>query len=393
MKISLFIGVVALGALGSAASAQPGTGFTITDQDTIFTQGVSPSGATGPTGAGATGAVFRVNGAAGFDHLFQNWWWYRVNGVDVREFAFANATGTVPGGNTATTTWTFANFTAALTYLVQDSGANAGRLGQAMSITNTTSAEISLALYNYTDFDLGGTAVADSAVVGPGPQTIRITDAGTFAEFECPGATAYGVTTFAGLRGTLADADIDNLNNTGLPFGPGDFTGAFQWNVILAPGETRIFGAEMRVNVAGNFGACCSPTMVCDILNPLVCAAQGGVYRGDNTVCSPNPCIVSMTGACCTSNCECVIVPETACIALQGVYRGDGTTCDPFACFPQPSCPCNFNGDDFLNSQDFFDFITAFFANEADYNCDTFVNSQDFFDFLSCFFTPPAGCS
>jgi hypothetical protein len=54
-------------------------------------------------------------------------------------------------------------------------------------------------------------------------------------------------------------------------------------------------------------------------------------------------------------------------------------------------CPGDFNNDDVLNSQDFFDFLTAFFAGAAaaDFNEDTVVNSQDFFDFLTAFF---AGC-
>ena len=54
-------------------------------------------------------------------------------------------------------------------------------------------------------------------------------------------------------------------------------------------------------------------------------------------------------------------------------------------------CAADFNDDTFVNSQDFFDFITAFFASEpsADFNNDTFINSQDFFDFLTAFF---AGC-
>jgi hypothetical protein len=56
-----------------------------------------------------------------------------------------------------------------------------------------------------------------------------------------------------------------------------------------------------------------------------------------------------------------------------------------------PACPADFNGDDTVNSQDFFDFLVAFFAllPSADFNDDGTVNSQDFFDFLVAFF---AGC-
>lgn len=52
-------------------------------------------------------------------------------------------------------------------------------------------------------------------------------------------------------------------------------------------------------------------------------------------------------------------------------------------------CPCDWNGDFVGNSQDFFDFLTAFFADDADYDHSGATTSQDFFDFLSCFF---AGC-
>ncbi|MBC7773593.1 MAG: DUF11 domain-containing protein, partial [Pyrinomonadaceae bacterium] len=52
-------------------------------------------------------------------------------------------------------------------------------------------------------------------------------------------------------------------------------------------------------------------------------------------------------------------------------------------------CPSDWNDDAQANSQDFFDFIVDFFADNADFNCDGVTNSQDFFDFLAAFFT---GC-
>lgn len=56
------------------------------------------------------------------------------------------------------------------------------------------------------------------------------------------------------------------------------------------------------------------------------------------------------------------------------------------------ACPCNWNNDAEVTSQDFFDFLTSFFDGNADINADGITSSQDFFDFLACFFAPPIGC-
>ncbi|MGE3109025.1 MAG: GC-type dockerin domain-anchored protein [Vicinamibacterales bacterium] len=69
---------------------------------------------------------------------------------------------------------------------------------------------------------------------------------------------------------------------------------------------------------------------------------------------------------------------------------------------PPTPCPADFNADGRINSQDFFDYLVAFFTatccnadpelicpDPANFNHDNCVNSQDFFDFLAAFL---AGC-
>jgi hypothetical protein len=67
------------------------------------------------------------------------------------------------------------------------------------------------------------------------------------------------------------------------------------------------------------------------------------------------------------------------------VDAGDRAIISPMACLG------DFNCDGAVNSQDFFDFLNAFFAlsPSADINRDHVINSQDFFDFLVPFV---AGC-
>jgi hypothetical protein len=52
------------------------------------------------------------------------------------------------------------------------------------------------------------------------------------------------------------------------------------------------------------------------------------------------------------------------------------------------TCIADWNGDDAVTSQDFFDFLGDYFESTADFNLDRLYNSQDFFDFITAFLRP-----
>ncbi len=233
--------------LAATALGQTGTGFTISDADAFFTQGNHP---TVGTGTGVSGANLRASGASSTDQLFQSAWWYRTEG-DARETTFFNAAldPVAPGSDNATLRFgQLQRFRAVLRHVVDDPGVGATLVNE-MTITNTSDSPLVMALFYYADFDVAGTAGADSAVLA-GEDLIRISDGATFAEMLGVDADAYSVGTFGSARLGLADTDVDNFTSSGLPFGPGDFTGGFQWNRTIAPGESLTLYAGLSVNTA-----------------------------------------------------------------------------------------------------------------------------------------------
>lgn len=107
---------------------------------------------------------------------------------------------------------------------------------------------LSLTWFVYADFNLTGTAADDTA--SGGVSGIAQQDGATLAAvtpvllvsplqaFPGPQANAFQIAAFSTIRDSFNDGGITNLNNTGSPFGPGNATFAFQWDLSLSAGET-----------------------------------------------------------------------------------------------------------------------------------------------------------
>lgn len=261
---SVLVAFAALTGLASAASAQ----FTITPGGAnsgigTFQNGVVPSGITG-TGS-ATANLRPGNATSTPDSLFQAWWWFRGPG-DTREFAFGNGasgslsvSGVLVGDNTGnldtggydfTVTNSGYSFTSAQRWQIFNPSNTAGTNVQVLAsntITNTGGSAATFSLFYYMDFDVGAATTNSASLVGPNTMSIS-GGSGNVVEWAGVGADAYQVTTYSTLRGLLANAFVDDLNNTGLPFNSADFTGAFQWNITLDPGASITLYSGFTLN-------------------------------------------------------------------------------------------------------------------------------------------------
>ena len=130
-------------------------------------------------------------------------------------------------------------------------------------------------------------------------------------------------------------------------------------------------------------GACCLPDGSCvGPVSPSACSAQGGNYRGNNSVCSQQNCPPPQ-GAACFPNGFCLILSQADATAAGAAWKGPGTTCaDGNGNGTADVCelrPGDVNGDNVVNGIDLGSLLAAWGINfpAADFNFDGIVNAFD----------------
>lgn len=254
------MGTLAILALAGTANAQTINAAAPGNARFVYNSGAIPTTSTAIGGGSAN--LFK-NAANPPDHLFETWWWYRVDGVDAREYRYSTAAGTgSPGtvftaaGDTMTATFNFTNFRSELRYVLTDpdgASTNTAHLAMSNKVTNTSGVARTINIYSYSDYDVNAT-ISNTYSYNAQEGRFEVTQGttGKMAFFKGFGANAYQAAPYTGtsgtpVRGLVSDADIDNLNNT-VSGSPGDFTGAFQWTFTLQPGQMMDILSVLSLN-------------------------------------------------------------------------------------------------------------------------------------------------
>jgi len=183
--------------------------------------------------------------------LFSQWFWYRHDGM-TDEMSIDTISPPIVSqlaANHAKITYSNGIISVEVTYLLTG-GVNHADVAESIRVRNISNTVMNLAFFQYTDFDLKGTAGGDS-VFHMNPNTMRQTE-GNFHAAETvstPVASHWEVGAYPSIFAKFFDGLPTTLSDSGSPFGPGDGTFAWQWNRMLNPNATLLISKDKYVEV------------------------------------------------------------------------------------------------------------------------------------------------
>ena len=215
---AVFVLCVGLGWSGSVAAV----GGTATDQ------GVSLAYVGAHWGA-APGADLIGVDASG-DPLVESGWWYRAEG-DAREFPLPAPDSETYVDSWITATWNNLGgknfFVQEITYVLDSEGPSGGFLTY-MLVRNDNPTAKQFTLFHYVDVSLAGSSGGDSGTL-VNAHFLKFSDGSSRAAYKASQPSHFKVASGPTIKDLLNDGGLTNLDDAGLPFGPGDLTAAYQF--------------------------------------------------------------------------------------------------------------------------------------------------------------------
>lgn len=182
----------------------------------------------------------------GINQLRQQWFWYRVGTSGPEQTIDKISAPTISGlsANQATISYANSLFSVDVTYVLTGGTGTSG-LNESIRIINKNtdplSAPLDFHFFEYTDYNLGGTAGGQSVTLnGTAARAIQTgLQGGMGLESATPNANHREASLFDATLLKLNDALPTTLNDV-LTAGPGDATFAFEWDYSIAPGASRL---------------------------------------------------------------------------------------------------------------------------------------------------------
>lgn len=239
------IGLLVMAALvaGFAPRAEALT-YTLTDMNSMFVV---------KSGTGATGWT-----VDGIDQLDLQAFWFRTTDSG-REYRLSNyfSHGQVSGGNRILDLWySHSEFQVQVTYTLTGgtSGSGTSDVAETIRITNDTRCHpVHLRFFQYSDFDLGGTA-GDDELWFPNQNAVKQIDGGGTGMLSetvvTPAPESHEGDIYPSLRTRLDNTSattLDNLPAIGGGSIQGDTEWAFMWDRVIDVNDTFIISKDKRL--------------------------------------------------------------------------------------------------------------------------------------------------
>jgi hypothetical protein len=174
----------------------------------------------------------------GVDQLYQEWFWYRMGSTGGQSSIDTISVPSVSfSGNHGQVTYNNGTIQVDVTYTLLGGSAGSGQadLAEIVRVTNLTGNAIAFHFFEYSDFDLNGSAGNQTvSILGSDHNRARQTGNGVEMSETIAGPpvpTRWEANYYANTRNSLNGGYYD-LNNV-LSAGPGDVTWAFQWDPTI----------------------------------------------------------------------------------------------------------------------------------------------------------------
>lgn len=192
----------------------------------------------------------------GVQQIYQQWYWYRI-GPAGPESSFDTLTQSsiVNTSRTLLLEYTGAGFTTDVTYSATGGtlGSKKADLASQVAVTNTTASMMEFHLFEYSDFDLGGSPAGEFLTFPNANSYLQIDPSSGIqvSEVITPTASHREGNNFDTTHVSLVDGSPTTLNDNpplATSFGPGDVTWAYEWDYFIQPGSTVIFGRDKLIS-------------------------------------------------------------------------------------------------------------------------------------------------